>query len=97
MKTIIKGAIYEINNGETLLRPHYSGNFSVVDCTEYKQKKQIKEDYNAYHANRFLSGFYLTYEGNKYYECEYSPRCTDDMYLLSDIDKINYWDEETEF
>jgi len=97
MKTIIKGAIYEINNGATLLRPHYSGNFNIVSCIEYKLRKQVKEEYNQIRAKELLSGFYLTYDGNKYYQCEYSPRCTDDVFLLSDISKMEFYDDETEF
>lgn len=93
---IIKGAIY--TNGDMLLRPHYSGDFSIVDCDEYKTVKEIKANYSKKHANSFIKdGNYLTYEGVKYYECEYSPICTDDMELLSDISNVEYFDEETEF
>lgn len=97
MKTIIKGAIY--TNGSELLRAHFSGNFSIVDCTEYKTSKQIKDEYSKETAAKFCNrnSFYLTYEGKKYFECEYSPFCTDDFELLSDISKIEFYDEETEF
>lgn len=36
-KLIIKGAIY--TDGETLLRPHYTGEYHTVDCTEYKTEE----------------------------------------------------------
>jgi hypothetical protein len=96
MKTIIKGAIY--TDGDVLLRPHFSGSFWMVDCTEYKTKAQIKESYDKKTAKEFINnGYFLTYEGKKYYECEYSPYHTEDFELLSDISNIEYYDEETEF
>jgi len=95
MKQIIKGAIY--TDGDTLLRPHFSGNFFAVDCTEYKTKKEIKADYSKETAKQMLSNLCLTYEGIKYYECEYSPYNTEGMELLSDLSEIEYFDEETEF
>jgi hypothetical protein len=95
MKTIIKGAIY--TDGETLLRPHYSGEFYAVDCTEYKTNEEIKANYVKKYVKELKDAFYLTYEGVKYYECDYSPYYTDNMDLLSDIDKLEYYDEETDF
>ena len=97
MKTIIKGAIY--TNGDELLRPHYSGSFSVVDCTEYKTAEQIKSEYSNEHFEEFTSddALYLTYKGVKYYKCEYSPFNTDGLELLSEVDKLEFYDYETEF
>lgn len=98
MKTIIKGAIY--TNGEVLLRPHYSGQFHIVDCTEYKTKEQIKEEYSKDIVKQFTGkdAIYLTCDGVKYYECEYSPYCVDDdLELLSDIGDLEFFDNETEF
>lgn len=94
-KIIIKGAIYK--SGDTLLRPHYSGEFWMVDCTEYKTKKAIKEDYEKKYQKEFLSNLCLTHENVKHYECEYSPYHTDDFELLSDISDVDFYDEETEF
>jgi hypothetical protein len=95
MKQIIKGAIY--TDGDELLRPHYSGNFSAVDCTEYKTKSQIKQEYDKKTAKVMLSNLCLTYEGEKYYECECNPFHTDNMDLLSDLSELEYFDEETDF
>ena len=94
---IIKGAVY--TNGEYLLRPHFTGEFIMVDCTEYKTKKQIKAEYGKEISKEFLSGFCLTYEGENYYECQYSPHhCADDSFmLLSDLGSLDFWDEETDF
>ncbi len=97
MKTIIKGAIYK--NGDELLRPHYSGDFRTVDCTEYKTKEQIKSEYSKEWAKEHTDedAFYLTCDGVKYYECEFSPFDTENFELLSDISKIEFYDDETEF
>ena len=93
---IIKGAIYQMD--DVLLRPHYTGNFNVVDCTEYKTKKQIKEEYSKEIAKSFIKdGYYLTCDGVKYYQAEYSAYGTDRMELLSDLSSLEFFDEDTEF
>lgn len=97
MKTIIKGAIYF--DEDIILRPHYSGEFYTVDCDEYKTKEQIKSEYSKEDAKKFTGkdSFYITYEGVKYYECEYGPYDTEKFQLLSDIGELEFFDEETEF
>jgi hypothetical protein len=97
MKIIISGAIY--TNGEELLRPHYSGNYLIVDCTQYLTKKHIKENYrnDFYKEATGKNAFYLTYQGVKYFECEFSPYNTEDMELLSEISEIEFYDNETNF
>lgn len=93
---IIKGAIYK--SGDELLRAHFTGKFFMVDCTEYKLTKQIKQDYDKKTANEFIKdGNYLTYENKRYYQCEYSPFHTNDFELLSDLSNIEFYDDETEF
>ena len=95
-KLIIKGAIY--TDGDTLLRPHYSGEFTMVDCTEFKTEKTIRSEYSEELANEFIEdSLQLEYEGTKYYECEYSPYGTESMELLSDISDLEFFDEETSF
>lgn len=95
MKQIIKGALYF--TGDVVLRAHYTGSFVYVDCTEYKTKKQIKEEYDRSFLLNALKGTYITVDGVKYFECEYSPCNTADMDLLSDFEDLEYYDEETEF
>lgn len=96
MKTIIKGAIY--TDADTLLRPHFSGNFYIVDCTEYKKEEVILSEYSESTANEFINeSRCLTYEGTRYFECQYSPCDTKDMELLSEINSLEYFDNETEF
>jgi hypothetical protein len=95
-RLVIKGAIY--TDGDMLLRPHYTGVFCMVDCTEYKTKKQMKEVYNKETVKQFLQNTCLEYDGEKYYECDYSPyHVDDDFVLLSDLDNLEYYDFETSF
>lgn len=95
--TIIKGALYF--NGDEILRPHFSGQFHTVDCTQYFTEKHIKENYSEKFYKKITgeNSFYIEYEGIRYYECEYSPYCTDSMELLSDLSELEYFDEETSF
>ena len=95
MNLIFKWLIY--TKGDNLLRPHFSWNFHIVDCTEYKKEEEIRELYSEEITNTFLEWLSLEYEGETYYECEYSPIHTEWMELLSDISDIEYYDEETSF
>ena len=45
----------------------------------------------------FLQWYYIEFNGEKYYECEYSPYGTENMDLLSDLQNIDYYDGTTEF
>lgn len=94
---IIKGGIY--SNGTMLLKAHYSGYFFMVDCTEYKPRKQIKQEYDKERAKELLSkdNYYLTNEGVKYYECEYGPHNTNDFDLLNDVSNLEFTDDKYEF
>lgn len=93
---IIKGAIYK--SGNTLLQAHFTGQFFMVDCTEFKTKKQIKEEYSKEIAKGFLSGFHLICDGVKYYKCQSSPwNCTDGFELLSDLSDLIFINNEYEF
>jgi hypothetical protein len=95
-KLVIKGAIYECKG--VLVRPHFTGEFWVVDATQYKTKEDIKKEYSKECAKDFIkNGFHLTYEGINYYECEYSQYQTENMDLLSDLSEIEFFDEETDF
>lgn len=94
-KLIIKGAIY--TDGEILFRPRLSGEYYVVDCTEYKTEELIRAEYSEETANKFINGNHLHYNDETYYECEYSPIHTQYMELLSDISTLAFYDEETSF
>jgi hypothetical protein len=64
-KLVIKGALYLSEGGSMVLCPHYSGEMLVVDCTEYKQKDEILENYSEEHANEFLENSPVTVQGVK--------------------------------
>lgn len=92
---IIKGAIYK--DGDSVLCAHFTGEYWQVDCTEFKTKKDIKSEYDKIAAKEFLGGYYITVDDVKYYECEYSPYCTEDFVLLSDLSSLEFFDDNIEF
>ena len=48
-------------------------------------------------AKDFLDGYYITNEGVKYYECQYSPYNTDGLELLSDVSNLEFTDDQNDF
>ena len=94
-KLIIKGAIYKC--GDVLLRPHFSGEFYIVDCTEYKTAEDIKSEYDKKTARQFINGICITHDGVDYYQCEFSPYHTDHFELLSDLSGLDFYDDSDEF
>lgn len=94
MQTIIKWTIYEY--GDMLLRPIFSWYYSIVDCIQYLKKTDVIDKYSKEKIKEIIKeSLKLTYDGEKYYECEVGPICTDGMKLLSIVK--DYYDEETEF
>ena len=95
-ETIIKGAIYK--DGDELVRPHYSGQYWIVDCTEYKTKEDIFDNYDECDAINIIdSNEPMLYNDVEYYECEYSPHHTGSFELLSDISELEFYDYDTRF
>lgn len=93
---IIKGAIYK--DGDELVRPQFTGEFVMVDCTEYKTLENIKLEYDEDFAeNVFENSPVISHDEVIYYECEYSPHNTSEFELLSDLDSLDYYDEENQF
>ena len=92
---IIKGAIYK--DGDELVRPHYTGVFWMVDCTEYKTRENIIAEYDEADGNNFLSNEPLLHDDIEYFECEYSPHNTEGFELLSDICDLDFYDYDTKF
>ncbi len=97
MKFVIKGALYQ--QGDTVLRPHFTGDFFMVDCTEYLTKEEIKGKYSREFAKELTGedGSYITVDEVKYFQAEYGPYNTDGMELLSDLSELEYYDEESDF
>jgi hypothetical protein len=93
---VIKGALYF--DGDLILRPHFSGSFYMVDCTEFKPKEQILSEYSEADAKDILEQEPITYRGVEYFKCEYSPfNVAEDWVLLSDISEVEFFDNETDF
>lgn len=95
---IIKGALY-ITEGKTIvLRPHFTGEYHTVDCTEYLQKDEIKEKYDYdFYRDAIKHNKKIEVNGVFYYECESSAWETNGMELLSDLSSLEYFDDQTNF
>lgn len=93
MKLIIKWALYW--DGESILRPHFTGDYSMVDCTEYLTQKQFKD--RLYPDDFHKDKPFITYNWVKYYEGEVSPCHTEKLELLSDLSSLEFYDETKEF
>jgi hypothetical protein len=96
MKTIIKGMLYKA--GDRVVRPHFSGEYYMVDCTEYLTKEQIEIDFGSAGDEFFgEDGFNIRCEGVDYWEAESGPYHTEDFDLLSDLSHVDHYDDETNF
>lgn len=91
LKLIIKNALYF--DGESLLIPHYSGEFWTVDCTEYKTIETLESEG---YSEKFIAGAMdncLEYKDVKYFRAEYSPIDTENMELISDLSSLEFTGE----
>ena len=95
-KLIIAGAFYYDEKNDTLLSPHYTGEFSIVDCNEYKRMNEIEDSYDENYINQIKDNP-IKYNGNKYYDAEYSPCVVNDWELLSDLSDFSYLEENYDF
>lgn len=70
LRRINKGERYF--NGEEILIPHYTGDFSVVDCDRFVTEEGLEE---IGYSERFIAEAkeepYIEHEGVKYYPAEY--------------------------
>ena len=96
MKTVIKGAYYYDRNLDKILIPHFTGEFCIVDCTQYIKRDELKERYDEAFVNEVEDDF-VEFEGEKYYYAEYSPQNVEDWELLSDISDLEHIEEEFDF
>ena len=89
-KLIIAGAKYF--NGESILIPHYTGKFWMVDCDEYATREDILSRYDKKYFKENKDN-YIEHDGVNYYYAEYSPfTVTEDWELLSDLSDLRYND-----
>lgn len=89
-RLIIKGAQYF--DGESILIPHFTGEFYIVDYTEYVTKDVLKQRYNS-HFIKENKDNYIEHEGEKYFYAEYSPfNVSDSWELLNDVSNLYFQD-----
>jgi hypothetical protein len=94
VRLVIKGAYYYDDKSDTILMPHFTGEFHTVDCTQYVLKKELKKT----HSSLFIKehkDYKITFDGKDYYYSEYSPWCIDNWELLSDLSDLQH--EENSF
>ncbi len=96
-KLVIKGAFYFDNSSDTILMPHYTGEFSIVDCNTYEKMSELKSRYDKDYI-KSVKDDYIELDGVKYYSTEYSPcAVSDDWDLLSDLSELNHLEEDFNF
>jgi hypothetical protein len=86
---VITGALYRVNE-DTLVKPHFTGDFGAVDCTRYLTKKELEGRYDESFIRQNKNNF-IEEDGIKYYYAEYSPfYVSEDWELLSDLSELNH-------
>lgn len=96
MKLTIKGAYYYNREEETVLMPHFTGEFSIVDCTQFEKMNYLKDNYaeNWIQENK---DYFIEFEGEKYYYAEFAPHSVGDWELLSDLSDLEHIEENYDF
>lgn len=97
MTTFIAGAIYYDGQRNSIIIPSFSGDFLIIEVTEYipfkNWKCRYKEDFIYNNKNN-----YIVYNGSKYYYAEsVNIYNNEDIELLSDISELRFFDEKREF
>ena len=88
VRLIIKGALYRVDE-DTLVKPHFTGEFHTVDATRYFTKEELESRYGETFIEENKYDF-IEEDGIKYYWAEYSPFHVDeDWELLSDLSELN--------
>ncbi len=96
MKTVIKGAYYYDRDSDTILIPHFTGEFVIVDCSSYEQMSEIEDNYNQDYIDT-VKGNSIEFEGEEYYSTEWSPYNVGDWELLSDIGELEHIEDDFDF
>lgn len=97
MRTVIKGAFYFDRNSKILLVPHFTGEYSMVDCDSFETMDGLKETYD----DSYIDTVYdspIEFEGESYYSTESGPfNISDSWKLLSDISELSFQEEDYDF
>ena len=96
MELVIKGAYYHDRESDTILIPHFTGKFGIVDCTRFKKMEELKEEYDESYINQ-VKDDPVIFEGEKYYDAEYRPLYIEDWTLLSDLSDLEHLEEDFDF
>ena len=92
MKFVVAGAYYYDRADETIISPHYTGEFFMVDCDEYVRMEELKGRYDESYINQVKDNP-IEFEGEKYYDAEYNPFNVGDWELISDLSELRHLEE----
>lgn len=95
-KLVIAGAFYYDEEDDIILIPHYTGEYSIVDCDRYVTMSNLKERYDKSYIKNVKDNP-IELRGKKYYDAEYSPQTVEDWELLSDLSKLRHQEENYNF
>ena len=96
-KLVIAGAFYYDEEDDMIIVPHYTGEYSIVDCDRYVNMKILKEMYNDRYIKQVKDNP-IELRDKKYYDAEYSPISIRDTWeLLSDLSKLRHQEENYDF
>uniref|UniRef100_A0A6M3LRE6 Uncharacterized protein n=1 Tax=viral metagenome TaxID=1070528 RepID=A0A6M3LRE6_9ZZZZ len=96
---VIQGAYYYDNESDTILMPHRTGEYSMVDCNIYVKMKELKNMYDeSYIKDNKDNLMHIEYEGQEYFSAEWGPRSvTEEWDLLSDLSELSHFEEDYNF
>ena len=92
---VIRGAYYK--NEDSILVPHSTGDYNVVDCNEYIRKKEWKNRYyeEDWEGNK---DHYVKVRGKKYYYAGFRPVYVGSEWeVLSDLSGISHTETDYDF
>ena len=92
MKLVIRGAHYYDRESKTILIPHFTGEFTIVDCTRFEKMEDLKDKYDDTYIDQ-VKNDPIEFEGEQYYNAEYSPQTIGDWELLSDLSDLEYLEQ----
>lgn len=97
MTTFITGAVYYDGQRNSIFIPSFSGEFSIIEVTEYIPFEELERKYTEdfVQDNKYN---YIIYKGSKYYYAETAViNDNEDIILLSDISELYFFDGNRKF
>src|SRR6056297_306400 len=96
LQMIIRGAYYYDKDLDYILVPHFTGKFSIVDCTRYIPYQEFKDSYYKSFIEKNKED-YIEFNGSKYYYGEYEPFTVKNWKTLSDLSELEHLEEKFDF